>query len=208
MRRRPEIARRERFGIDQSASIQAELRRRAQVRVIDILSSISLDRAMRRNVRESEHFAASEHSFTKVSIEHREDSGETNHNGSQSDLGHVPSSSRADACRGGSRHAWVGLRDLASGTRCPNLPHRVPAIAPRQFVDTQGKPYGSVIDLLQGAARRARVKLEWVHVQTRPCVCGRYRRSLADRQPLAGTQPPALHRTLCGSHSLALIQTS
>ena len=57
------------------------------MRVIDILSSISLDRAMRRNVRESEHFAASEHSFTKVSIEHREDSGETNHNGSQSDLG-------------------------------------------------------------------------------------------------------------------------
>jgi hypothetical protein len=63
MRRRPEIARRERFGIDQSASIQAELRRRTQVRVIDILSSIRLDRAMRRNVRESEHFAASEHSL-------------------------------------------------------------------------------------------------------------------------------------------------
>ena len=39
---------------------------------------------------------------------------------------------------------------------------------PRQFVDTQGKPYGSVIDLLQGAARRARVKLEWVHVQAGP----------------------------------------
>ena len=39
---------------------------------------------------------------------------------------------------------------------------------PRQFVDTQGKPYGSVIDLLQGAGRRARVKLEWVHVQAGP----------------------------------------
>jgi hypothetical protein len=39
---------------------------------------------------------------------------------------------------------------------------------PRQFVDAQGKPYGSVIDLLHGAARRAQVKLEWVHVQAGP----------------------------------------
>ena len=39
---------------------------------------------------------------------------------------------------------------------------------PRQFVDPQGKPYGAVIDLLQDAARRARVKLVWVHVAAGP----------------------------------------
>ncbi|MGA2114232.1 MAG: transporter substrate-binding domain-containing protein [Bryobacteraceae bacterium] len=39
---------------------------------------------------------------------------------------------------------------------------------PRQFVDAHGKPYGSVIDLVQEAARRAHVKLEWVHVAAGP----------------------------------------
>jgi signal transduction histidine kinase/DNA-binding response OmpR family regulator len=39
---------------------------------------------------------------------------------------------------------------------------------PRQFVDAQGRPYGSVIDLLREAARRADVKLDWVHVPEGP----------------------------------------
>ena len=39
---------------------------------------------------------------------------------------------------------------------------------PRQFVDTHGKPYGSVIDVLQEAARRSAVRLEWVHVPGGP----------------------------------------
>src|SRR5664280_2450667 len=39
---------------------------------------------------------------------------------------------------------------------------------PRQFVDSQEKPYGAVIDLLQEAARRAHVKLAWVHVAAGP----------------------------------------
>jgi signal transduction histidine kinase/CheY-like chemotaxis protein len=39
---------------------------------------------------------------------------------------------------------------------------------PRQFVDGQGRPYGSVIDLLREAARRADVKLDWVHVPEGP----------------------------------------
>ena len=39
---------------------------------------------------------------------------------------------------------------------------------PRQFVDAQGRPYGSVIDLLNEAARRADVRLEWIHVPQGP----------------------------------------
>jgi signal transduction histidine kinase/DNA-binding response OmpR family regulator len=39
---------------------------------------------------------------------------------------------------------------------------------PRQFVDPQGKPYGNVIDVLQEAARRAHVNLQWVHVPAGP----------------------------------------
>jgi len=39
---------------------------------------------------------------------------------------------------------------------------------PRQFVDAQGKPYGSIVDLVQEAARRAHVKLEWVHAAVGP----------------------------------------
>ena len=39
---------------------------------------------------------------------------------------------------------------------------------PHQFVDTQGRPYGSAIDLTREAARRAGVKLDWVHVPEGP----------------------------------------
>ena len=39
---------------------------------------------------------------------------------------------------------------------------------PRQYVDATGRPYGPVIDLLREAARRADVKLEWVHVPEGP----------------------------------------
>jgi signal transduction histidine kinase/CheY-like chemotaxis protein len=39
---------------------------------------------------------------------------------------------------------------------------------PRQYVDAQGRPYGSVIDLLREAARRADVKLDWVYVPEGP----------------------------------------
>ena len=39
---------------------------------------------------------------------------------------------------------------------------------PRQFVDPQGRPYGSAIDLLNEAARRGGVKLEWVQVPEGP----------------------------------------
>jgi signal transduction histidine kinase/ActR/RegA family two-component response regulator len=39
---------------------------------------------------------------------------------------------------------------------------------PRQMVDAQGRPYGPNIDILREAARRAHVKLEWVHVPAGP----------------------------------------
>jgi len=39
---------------------------------------------------------------------------------------------------------------------------------PRQMVDAQGRPYGPNIDILREAARRAQVKLEWVHVPAGP----------------------------------------
>jgi signal transduction histidine kinase/DNA-binding response OmpR family regulator len=39
---------------------------------------------------------------------------------------------------------------------------------PRQHVDAQGRPYGSVIDLLREAARRADVRLDWVLVPEGP----------------------------------------
>ena len=39
---------------------------------------------------------------------------------------------------------------------------------PRQFVDSQGRPYGSAIDLLNEAARRADIQLQWVHVPQGP----------------------------------------
>ncbi len=39
---------------------------------------------------------------------------------------------------------------------------------PRQFVDPQGRPYGATIDLLNEAARRAQVRLQWVHVPEGP----------------------------------------
>ena len=62
MRRRPKIVRRERFGTTKLRAIKAELRRGTHARVIDILSSIELEMAMRHHRRESEHFAASEYS--------------------------------------------------------------------------------------------------------------------------------------------------
>ncbi len=34
---------------------------------------------------------------------------------------------------------------------------------PRQYVDSQGRPYGVIVDLLNEAARRGAVRLEWVH---------------------------------------------
>jgi ABC-type amino acid transport substrate-binding protein len=39
---------------------------------------------------------------------------------------------------------------------------------PRQFIDPNGRPYGSVIDILNEAARRAGVQLRWVKVQEGP----------------------------------------
>ena len=39
---------------------------------------------------------------------------------------------------------------------------------PRQLVDKQGRPYGSAIDLLNEAARRANVRLEWVQIPQGP----------------------------------------
>jgi ABC-type amino acid transport substrate-binding protein len=39
---------------------------------------------------------------------------------------------------------------------------------PRQMVDAHGQPYGSGIDILREAARRAQVKLEWVFVLAGP----------------------------------------
>jgi signal transduction histidine kinase/CheY-like chemotaxis protein len=42
------------------------------------------------------------------------------------------------------------------------------ASPPRQMVDAQGQPYGSSIDILREAARRAKVKLEWIYVPAGP----------------------------------------
>ncbi len=39
---------------------------------------------------------------------------------------------------------------------------------PRQFVDAHGQPYGSIIDILREAARRAHVTLDWVYVPGGP----------------------------------------
>jgi signal transduction histidine kinase/CheY-like chemotaxis protein len=39
---------------------------------------------------------------------------------------------------------------------------------PRQFVDAHGRPYGSAIDILSEAARRARVTLVWIYVPKGP----------------------------------------
>jgi signal transduction histidine kinase/CheY-like chemotaxis protein len=39
---------------------------------------------------------------------------------------------------------------------------------PRQFVDIHGQPYGSVIEVMTEAARRAGIRLEWVHVPAGP----------------------------------------
>jgi len=39
---------------------------------------------------------------------------------------------------------------------------------PRQFVDAQNQPYGSAIDILNEAARRAKVRLQWVLVPEGP----------------------------------------
>jgi signal transduction histidine kinase/DNA-binding response OmpR family regulator len=39
---------------------------------------------------------------------------------------------------------------------------------PRQMIDAQGQPYGPNIDLLREAARRANVKVEWIHVLVGP----------------------------------------
>ncbi len=54
--------------------------------------------------------------------------------------------------------------------RPPSRPYRIgfQQSAPRQFVDSHGKPYGSVIDLLNEAARRANIQLAWVHVPQGP----------------------------------------
>ena len=41
---------------------------------------------------------------------------------------------------------------------------------PRQYVDGSGDPYGSLIDLLEGAALRSHVKLKWVLVPEGPDV--------------------------------------
>jgi Bacterial extracellular solute-binding proteins, family 3 len=39
---------------------------------------------------------------------------------------------------------------------------------PRQMVDAQGRPYGPSIDIIREAARRAQIKLEWVHAPAGP----------------------------------------
>jgi len=39
---------------------------------------------------------------------------------------------------------------------------------PRQYVDSSGRPYGSLIDILNEAARRASIRLKWVHVPEGP----------------------------------------
>ena len=39
---------------------------------------------------------------------------------------------------------------------------------PRQMVDPQGRPYGPTVDILTEAARRAQIRLEWVHVPKGP----------------------------------------
>jgi signal transduction histidine kinase/CheY-like chemotaxis protein len=63
---------------------------------------------------------------------------------------------------------WIGLH--YSAARPPARTYRVgfEASPPVQFVDAQGRPYGPAIDLFREAARRADVKLDWVHVPEGP----------------------------------------
>ncbi|MEO8372493.1 MAG: ABC transporter substrate-binding protein, partial [Candidatus Solibacter sp.] len=58
---------------------------------------------------------------------------------------------------------------------------------PRQYVDAAGNPYGSSIDLLQGAADRSHVKLRWVLVPEGPDAA--FRRGLVDIWPLVNQLP-------------------
>jgi signal transduction histidine kinase/CheY-like chemotaxis protein len=63
---------------------------------------------------------------------------------------------------------WIGLH-----YRTARPPARTYLIGfqyspPRQYVDAKGRPYGPVIDLIREAARRADVKLDWVHVPGGP----------------------------------------
>jgi ABC-type amino acid transport substrate-binding protein len=62
---------------------------------------------------------------------------------------------------------------------------------PRQFVDPQGKPYGSVIDLLQEAARRAHVNLQWVHVPAGPDRA--FAAGMVDLWPIVNQLPERRH---------------
>ena len=63
---------------------------------------------------------------------------------------------------------WIGLH--YRNIRLPTRTYRrgFQDFPPLQFVDAQERPYGSPIDLLREAARRADVKLDWVHVPERP----------------------------------------
>ena len=74
--------------------------------------------------------------------------------------------------------AWLCLPLACAGawlwqTTTGRPPERIYAIGfqnspPRQFVDKNGKPYGSLIDILNQAARRAKIRLKWVHVPEGP----------------------------------------
>ena len=63
---------------------------------------------------------------------------------------------------------WIGLHYRTASPPARSYRIGFQYSPPRQYVDAQGRPYGSVIDLLREAARRADIKLEWVHVPEGP----------------------------------------
>ncbi len=58
---------------------------------------------------------------------------------------------------------------------------------PRQFVDPQGRPYGSAIDMINEAAKRAGVRIEWVLVPGGPDVA--LAQGITDLWPIASQLP-------------------
>jgi hypothetical protein len=78
---------------------------------------------------------------------------------------------------------------------------------PRQMVDAQGRPYGPNIDIIREAARRAQIKLEWVHAPEGPD--RGLSEGLVDMWPILNQLPErsrSLYRAVFGVEFLAAVK--
>ena len=64
--------------------------------------------------------------------------------------------------------AWTWFRIATAGPPARTYRIGFQQSPPRQFVDARGQPYGSLIDVMREAAKRAGIRLEWVHVPQGP----------------------------------------